>query len=251
MVKKGTALKNKILETAHLFFSDKGYEKTSVNDIINRLGISKGAFYHYFNSKDEVLDAIILGYTTETVDMLYEIVYDTSLNALEKYIKMFTEAQARREKNAERFSYLIKLFLKEDNQLFRDRYIEKILEQTKPPFILILQQGVKEGRFIINHPDETAELIIRLGNIYRTKIAILTLKLKDNPSNFLKIQSISEFLQDTVERLLGLDSGTLNIISQSFQRPRRGAPFSILRHSGQAIFGGHSPQAIFPRLPPD
>ncbi len=217
MVRKGTALKAKILETAHLLFSEKGYDKTSVNEIINRLNISKGAFYHYFNSKDEVLDAIILGYTAEALDMLYEIVYDPSLNGLEKYIKMFKEAQANREKNAERFSYLIKLFLKEDNRLFRDRYIEKIIEETKPPLILILQQGVKEGLFIINHPDETAELIIRLGNIYRTKIALLTSTLKNNPNNLLKIQSISEFLQDTVERLLGLDAGTLNIISQSFQ----------------------------------
>jgi AcrR family transcriptional regulator len=217
MVKKGTALKNKILETAHLFFSEKGYDKTSVNDVINKLGISKGAFYHYFNSKDEVLDAIILGYTTEAVDMLYEIVYDPSLNGLEKYIKMFAEAQARRKKNAERFSYLTQLFLNEENLLFRHRYIEKIIELTKPPFILILQQGVKEGLFIINHPDETAELIIRLSNIYRTKIAMLTLTLKNNPNNLLKIQSIIEFMQDTVERLLGVDSGKLDIISRSFQ----------------------------------
>jgi AcrR family transcriptional regulator len=218
MAKKGTALKKKVIETAHLFFSEKGYDKTSVNDIINKLGISKGAFYHYFNSKDEVLDGIILGYTEEAVDMMYEIVYDPSLNGLEKYIKMFTEAQARRTKNAERFSYLIQLFLNEENLLFRHRYTEKILELTKPPFILILQQGVKEGLFFINHPDETAELIIRLGNIYRTKIAILTSTLNNNPNNLLKIQSIAEFMQDTVERLLGLDSGKLDIISNSFQR---------------------------------
>jgi len=217
MIKKGTALKNKIIEAAHLFFSEKGYDKTSVNDIINKLSISKGAFYHYFNSKDEVLDAIILDYAAEAVDMMYEIVYNPALNGLEKYIKMFKEAQTRREKNAERFSFLIQLFLKEDNLLFRHRYTEKILELTKPPFVLILQQGIKEGLFIINHPEETAELIIRLGNIYRTKIAILTLTLKDNPNNLLKIQGIIEFMQDTVERLLGLDSGTLDIISHSFQ----------------------------------
>lgn len=217
MVKKGTELRNKILETAHLFFSEKGYDKTSVNDIINKLGISKGAFYHYFNSKDEVLDAIILSYTEEAVDMIYEIVYDPSLNGLEKYIKMLTEAQARRKKNAERFSFLIQLFLNEENLLFRHRYTEKILELIKPPFILILQQGVKDGLFTINHPDETAELIIRLGNIYRTKIAILSLTLTDNPNNLLKIQSIIEFMQDTMERLLGLDSGKLDIISRSLQ----------------------------------
>lgn len=217
MVRKGTALKAKILETAHLLFSDKGYDKTSVNDIINRLSISKGAFYHYFKSKDEVLDDIIMNYTIEVVDMLYEIAYDSSLNGLEKYIKMFSETQTLRKQNVEKFAFLTKLFLTEGNLLFRHRYTEKILELTKPPFIIILRQGVKERLFVINDPEETAELIIRLGNIYRTKIALLTLTLNENPNNLLKIKNIIEFMQDTVERLLGLDSGTLDIISGSYQ----------------------------------
>ena len=217
MVRKGTTLKVKILETAHLLFSDKGYDNTSVNDIINKLNISKGAFYHYFNSKDEVLDAIIMNYSIEAVDMLYEIAYDSSLNGLEKYKKMFSETQKLRKQNAEKFSFLSKLFLTEGNLLFRHRYVEKILELTKQPFIIILKQGIKERLFVINDPEETAELIIRLGNIYRTKIALLSLTHNDNPNIRLKIKNIIEFMQDTVERLLGLDSGTLDIISGSYQ----------------------------------
>lgn len=217
MARKGTALKAKILDTAHVMFSDKGYDKTSVNDIIHKLSISKGAFYHYFKSKDEILDEIIMDYTTEVVDMLYEIVYDSSLNGLEKYKKMFSETQAHRKQNAEKYSFLSLLLLKQGNLLFRHRYTEKILELTKQPLVIILRQGVKERLFVINDPEETAELIIRFGNIYRTKIALLTLSLKNNPNNLLKIQNIIEFMQDTVERLLGLDAGTLDIISRSFQ----------------------------------
>lgn len=217
MVRKGTALKAKILETAHLLFSEKGYDKTSVNDIINKLNISKGAFYHYFNTKDEVLDDIIMNYSTEVVDMLYEIAYDSSLNGLDKYKKMFSETQKLRKQNAEKFSFLSKLFLTEGNLLFRHRYTEKILELTKQPFMIILKQGIKERLFLINNPEETAELIIRFGNIYRTKIAFLTLTINENPNNRLKIKNITEFMQDTVERLLGLDSGTLDIISHSYQ----------------------------------
>ena len=217
MAGKGRDLKEKILETAHLMFSDNGYDKTSVNDIIDRLKISKGAFYHYFKSKDEVLDGIIMNYTTEVVDMLYEIAYDSSLNGLEKYKKMFSETQNLRRQNAEKFSFLSKLFLTEGNLLFRHRYSEKILELTKPPFIIILRQGVKERLFVLNDPEETADLIIRLGNIYRTKIALLTLTLTENPNNSLKIKNIIEFMQDTIERLLGLNSGSLDIISNNYQ----------------------------------
>ena len=49
-----------ILSTAYDFFIEKGYEKTSVQDIINELGISKGAIYHYFKSKEEILQSVLL-----------------------------------------------------------------------------------------------------------------------------------------------------------------------------------------------
>jgi AcrR family transcriptional regulator len=217
MAKRRTALKDDILSKAHLLFSKKGYENTSVNEIITGLNISKGAFYHYFKSKADLLDTIIMDYVMEVVEMLYKISDDPSLNALEKYKVMFLETQEKRKQNSDRFYFLVKMFLSEENLLFRHRYTEKILELTKPPFILILKQGVREGLFRINNPEETAELIMRLGDIYRTKIAVLMLNINENPGNVLKTQNIIEFTQETVERILGLDPGTLDIISQGFQ----------------------------------
>jgi AcrR family transcriptional regulator len=217
MVRKGTALKGEIIATAHAFFSEKGYDDTTVNDIIQRLGISKGGFYHYFKSKDEVLDAIIMDYVIEVVDVLNEIAHDPSLNALEKYQKMFATMQEKRKQNQQRFSFLVKMFLKEENLLFNHRYTEKILELTRTPFVLILNQGVKEGLFKINDPEETAELIMRIGNVYRTKIALLMLNVHEKPNNLIKIRNIIEFMQDMVERILGLSPGTLKIISESFK----------------------------------
>jgi AcrR family transcriptional regulator len=217
MGRKRTTLRNRILKKAQVLFSEKGYENTSVNDIIKSLGVSKGAFYHYFTSKDEVLDAIIMEYSYEMINILYAISYDSSLNALEKYKKMFSETQTRRRENSDKLSFLTNMFLSEENLLFRHRYTEKIIELTKPPFVEILKQGLKEGLFIINNPEETAELIMRFSNIYRTKLAVLMMGLKENPGNLLKIQNIIEFMQDIVERMLGLDSGTLDIIAKEFQ----------------------------------
>jgi len=217
MVRRNTALRGIILEKAHSFFSEKGYEITSINDIISSLGISKGAFYHYFKSKDDVLDAIIMDYVVEVVEMLNHIANAPSLNALDKYWKMFTETQVMRKQNSKRFLFLAKMFQGEKNLLFQYRYTEKILELTKPPFILVLNQGVKEGLFRINDPEETAELIMRIGNIYRTKIAVYALNINDNPNIRLKIKNIIEFMQDMVERVLGLSSGKLDFISRGFE----------------------------------
>ena len=59
IVKEHDERKNEIIDTASHIFAQKGYDKTSVNDILNAIGIAKGTFYHYFKSKEEVLDAVI------------------------------------------------------------------------------------------------------------------------------------------------------------------------------------------------
>lgn len=51
--------KGKSIEVSYNLFIQKGYEKTSIQDILNELGLSKGAIYHYFNSKEEILYAVL------------------------------------------------------------------------------------------------------------------------------------------------------------------------------------------------
>ena len=51
---------NEILDISENLFATKGYEKTTVNDILDGVGIGKGTFYHYFKSKAEVMDAVIM-----------------------------------------------------------------------------------------------------------------------------------------------------------------------------------------------
>ena len=49
----------KILDVASRLFLEKGYEHTSIQDIINNLGgLSKGAIYHHFKSKEDILIAV-------------------------------------------------------------------------------------------------------------------------------------------------------------------------------------------------
>ena len=57
-MKKGDLRKKEILSTAEELFCRQGYEKTSVQDIIDRLNSSKGSFYHHFASKEALLEGI-------------------------------------------------------------------------------------------------------------------------------------------------------------------------------------------------
>lgn len=59
IVKEHDERKNEIIDTAAELFLDKGYDQCSINDILNSIGIAKGTFYHYFKSKEDVLDAAV------------------------------------------------------------------------------------------------------------------------------------------------------------------------------------------------
>ena len=62
---------NLILDVAFRLFMEKGYEHTSIQDIIDHLcGLSKGAIYHHFKSKEDILVAVSDRMTAESNQML-------------------------------------------------------------------------------------------------------------------------------------------------------------------------------------
>src|SRR4030067_3008163 len=86
------ARRNEILEAAQRFVYSKGYEQLTIQDILDELQISKGAFYHYFDSKHAMLAAMIERMQDEVEQLLVPIVQDTRMPALEKLARFFVTA---------------------------------------------------------------------------------------------------------------------------------------------------------------
>lgn len=57
----GVTVRERLVETALRLFSDQGFERTSVQDVVSAAGVTKGAMYHYFASKDDLLHEIYAG----------------------------------------------------------------------------------------------------------------------------------------------------------------------------------------------
>jgi AcrR family transcriptional regulator len=217
ITEEGARRKSELLDLALNLFSGKGYMDTSIQDIITVAGVSKGSFYHYFKSKEEVLDEIIDRYLQKIVRLSGRIADDPSLSAIEKYKLLFTEIQKIRTANRDRFKFLLKMMLNERNCLFINRYTEKSVRMALGPYRSILEQGKKEGIFNIRNPEAAAELIIRFGILYRTKIARLYVHALSDPDLNKEITEMIEFMQETVEKILGVKSGMLGFLSESFK----------------------------------
>jgi len=83
--------KSELLDAAQKLFVEKGYAKTTVTDILNVHGLSKGVFYYYFKSKEEVMDAIIQRMVDDMVDHAEKVAADPSMTPPQKIFAILTE----------------------------------------------------------------------------------------------------------------------------------------------------------------
>ncbi len=157
MQQRSEETRTKILDSAVKLFSNNGYNKASVDDICAEAGISKGAFYHHFKSKQELFLALLDGWL-KNIDNAIKT--SKELTAPETFMQM-TEA----------FPYLFKtagdglpMFLEFWLQASRD---QKIWEASISPyhryhkyFTSLIKKGVDEGSFVAVDPDLTSRMII-------------------------------------------------------------------------------------------
>src|SRR4030095_16064773 len=115
-----TARRNEILDAALQLVYTKGYVKMTIQDILDQLHMSKGAFYHYFDSKADVLDALVERMVVEQVEpLLLSIVRDPHLTALEKLQGYFGTAVRWKTAKKALMMELLKVWYSDENVLAR------------------------------------------------------------------------------------------------------------------------------------
>ena len=155
---------NLILGVATRLFMEKGYEHTSIQDIINNLGgLSKGAIYHHFKSKEDILVAVTDKMTEESNKLLGLIRDRTDLNGKEKLRAMFRESIFRTVQD--------EIFSAAPNISNNPRMIFSTMRETVdlvvPDYIMpIIEEGIRDGSIQTDYPAELAELIILIANMW-------------------------------------------------------------------------------------
>src|SRR4026209_1657881 len=92
IVKPATERRAEIVDCAVAMFFEKGYEATTIADILERTKLSKGAFYHHFESKEELLDAFTQHATEAALKAVEDVLKDKSLNELARLCRFLGEA---------------------------------------------------------------------------------------------------------------------------------------------------------------
>ncbi|MEE0435324.1 MAG: TetR/AcrR family transcriptional regulator [Peptococcaceae bacterium] len=152
-----------ILDVATRLFTEKGYDATSLADIINETHLSKGAIYHHFSSKEEIFSEIFRRIGRENTAALAAIRDNPSLSGLEKLRAIFKAALLGGNQN---LMLTVTPCLLE-NPRFLAMQIQQIYDIVAPAFIEpILTQGIQDGTIHADNPSELAEAMMILSNVW-------------------------------------------------------------------------------------
>lgn len=151
----------KILDTAERLFIEKGYDRASLQEIIDETGLSKGAIYHHFTSKEDIFYSVCDRIGQRNGEILSKVRDDPCLSGLEKLRTMF-KVSLQPERQAKMFCMMPYLI---DNPKFLVTELRSIFTEVVPCFVEpIIRQGMADGSIRTEHPKELAEAMILLSD---------------------------------------------------------------------------------------
>lgn len=196
IIKEHDERKHEIIRASAALFSEKGYDKCSVNDILNAVGIAKGTFYYYFKSKEDVLDAAVGQISEQIWEQIQKVADQKELSPVDRIIHVLLAARVTNPTG----EVLIREMHKTNNALLHQKTLVSILTMLTPVLTKIVEEGNAIGTFHCAYPEQSVQIVLA---------AALTL-LDDGIFQMEKAQAakLFEALIVTMEKMLAVTDGT-------------------------------------------
>jgi AcrR family transcriptional regulator len=207
--------RQEFLDAAQELFYSHGYEQTSVNMILEKVGVSKGTFYHYFESKADLLSALTDRISMRNLEYLQPIVDDHQLTSLEKLNQYFNRSQSLKTTNREILKVWLRVMYKDENVLLRHKVQARAMELVAPQLSKIITQGVQERVFDVEHPLQVAQMILMLASSLGDLTAGLILDWDDHPENVTAFEPYLDQLEHAIERILGAPGNSIKLADRA------------------------------------
>ncbi len=207
VVKEHEERRNEILDAAEVLFLTKGYDKTTINDILRAIGIAKGTFYYYFTSKEAVLDAMVKRVVDAGVETARSIANDSAITVHKKFLLIML---AQKPNTAVK-QQLIEELHEASNAQMHQKSLSLTVQHLTPVLQDVVEQGIREGLFRTPYPRQSIELLL---------VAAVT--LFDEGLFRWTPEEQAERVQGLIyamETLLGAEQGSFAYIVQLFDQP--------------------------------
>ncbi len=211
-MKKGDARRQEILQAAEKLFYMKGYENTSVQDVLIEAGISKGGFYHHFESKVSLLEEIALARTEEGFEHAEQAVQACTGSAVEKLNLLFDVGGFFEAGDPDFISLMIRVIYQDGCVQLRDMIKKLRVDMYEPLLTRIVHEGAESKLFYTNYPDNVARLILMMDNALTDELSGALSQGRNSPEDLQGFVDLLGAYRSAVERLLNAPYGSVRLV---------------------------------------
>jgi AcrR family transcriptional regulator len=217
IVKEGEVRKAEFIEAAIGLFLQKGFDKTSINDIIAKVGVTKGSFYYYFESKEALLDEIVNQVTGALIGETRARMEDDRVPLDQRLLQADLALVEYRKSESRNIKNFNEILINTNNAKLIHKAGRILKEGMLPVFVKFISQGKEQG--IFNPPDvsETAEVVLMLHQTFHKKVSHYFNQCCDTPPNREDIRKSTVFYQTTVGNILGAPNALATLTEKILQ----------------------------------
>lgn len=203
------------IDAAQRLIGAKGYDRMSVQDVLDELGTSKGAFYHYFSSKSSLLEAVIERMVDTGMARFGPVVTDPDRSALEKFDGLFGGIAAYKAEQRDLIFGFMHVWLSDENSVVREHFRRGLVGRLESLMATIVRQGVAEGVFTVTSPDATARVLVSMLQGMNEDATGLFMDLLAGSVSFEHLETRLAAYIEAIERILGAPRGALRFADSS------------------------------------
>jgi len=210
-----TVRREAFVEAAQRLMTTRGYEAMSIQDLLDELEASRGAFYHYFESKQALLEAVIERMVDAGLGEVAPIVADEKLPAIRKLERVFSAIGRWKTERRPLVMALLEVWLSDENAIVREKFRRTSVQRLVPILAPIIQQGIDEGSFQAGSAEETARAFVMLLLGFQE---IATEMFLDRQAGRIDEARVVEFFASysaVIERILGAPAGSISLIDRA------------------------------------
>ena len=203
--------RDEFVDAAQRLIAAKGYEALSIQDLLDDLGASKGAFYHYFGSKSDLLGAVVDRMVDGAYVALQPIVDDPNLTGLEKFEHLFSGLADFKTERRDFLLALMEVWYSDGNTMMREQLRRGMVVRMGPLFAQMARQGHAEGTFHLEDPDRVGDVIVSLTQGINEFAGRQYLEYRAGAAGLDTFLRTLTAYAIALDRILGLPDGTLTI----------------------------------------
>lgn len=196
IVKEAEERKNEILDVAERLFGTKGFDHTSTNDILQEVGIARGTLYYHFQSKEEILDAVIDRMIGRMLAKAKSLVRQKEIPVLQRLTLAIRAVQISDSCG----DALMEQIHRPQNALMHQKIQERLLAGMNPLLTGLIEEGVAAGICHTDYPVEVVEMTFLYANTAFDALAVQTEEERQ--------KKMMAFIYN-LERLLRMEQGSM------------------------------------------